>query len=575
MKRVLSYLKFYKGEAVFGPLLKLAEAVLDLLVPLIMATVIDHGIGNHDTDYIVWMCLLLVGMGVVGLAMAISAQYFSAKAAVGVATRIRRALFSKVQSLSYTELDRVGENTLITRMTGDVNQIQSGINLALRLLLRSPFIVFGAVVMALFLDTQGALIILASIPLLAAVVFAVLLVSIPLYRKAQEWLDRLTGKTRETLSGARVLRAFGMEAAESAAFAADNRSLTGAQRLAGRVTALLNPLTYIIVNLAILVLIHSGAIRVEAGLLSQGAVVALYNYMLQILVELIKLANLIINITRSVACAKRVDAVLAMPVTNAEKDGAVPARQGAVCFDNVSLTYAGAAAPTLSAISFCAAAGETVGIIGGTGSGKTSLVNLIPRFYDATEGCVRVDGEDVRTLSASALRKQIGVVPQKSVLFKGTIRDNLRFGNETATDEELWAALDAAQARNVVAGKEEGLDAPVEQNGRNFSGGQRQRLTIARALVRKPAVLILDDSASALDYATDANLRAALRELPFSPTVFIVSQRTSSLKHADHIVVLDEGKMVGIGTHEELLASCDVYREIHLSQTKEVTPYVE
>lgn len=572
MKRVLSYLKHYKKEAVLGPLLKLAEAVLDLLVPLIMAAVIDHGIRHADTGYIVWMCLLLIGMGAVGLVMAISAQYFSAKAAVGVAARVRRALFAKVQSLSYTALDRCGENTLITRMTGDVNQIQSGINLALRLLLRSPFIVFGAVVMALFLDAEGALIIFTSILPLAAVVFAVLLISIPLYRKAQERLDRLTGKTRETLSGVRVLRAFGKEREEVAAFADENLALTKAQRLAGRVTALLNPLTYVIVNLAILWLIHSGAVRVEAGLLSQGAVVALYNYMLQILVELIKLANLIINITRSVACAKRVDAVLAMPADTADGD-AVPTGQGAVCFENVSLTYAGASAPTLSDISFCAAAGDTVGIIGGTGSGKTSLVNLIPRFYDATDGRVTVDGADVRTLSETALRARIGVVPQKAVLFKGTVRDNLRFGNENATDDELWAALDAAQARDIIAKKEGGLDAPVEQGGRNLSGGQRQRLTIARALVRKPAILILDDSASALDYATDAALRAALRALPFSPTVFIVSQRTSSLRHADRIVVLDEGKTVGIGTHDELMASCEVYREIHLSQTKEVTAH--
>lgn len=618
MKRVLRYLRYYKKEAVLGPLFKLMEAGVDLLTPFLMARIIDRGIGTRDTGYIVRISLLLMVLGAVGLALAVVAQYFSAKAAVGVAARVRRSLFETVQRLSFTELDRQGSSSLMTRMTSDVNQVQNGLNLALRLLLRSPFIVFGAAAMALLLDVKSMLVFLIAIPLLSAVVFAVLLCSLPLYRKAQERLDTVTRYTRETLTGVRVLRAFGREPQEIAAFSEVNTALSRAQQKAGRVTALMNPLTYVLINLAIAALIYTGALRVEAGLLTQGAVVALYNYMAQILVELIKLANLIITITRSVACARRVESVLALadepggacldggtaataatvatavtasavqtvPVADGEaaSDGDVspavvpdeipPCGGVALTFEGVSFTYAGAAAPALSGVSFAAAPGETVGIIGGTGSGKSTLINLIPRFYEASEGVVRLDGRDVRQWTLSALRGVIGLVPQKAVLFQGTIRENLLWGNAGADDATLQEALTAAQAAQVVADKPAGMDAPVEQGGRNFSGGQRQRLTIARALVKRPALLILDDSASALDYATEARLRRALRALPWHPTVLIISQRTSSLRHADRIVVLDDGVQVGLGTHEELLSSCPVYREIHLSQTKEENGHV-
>ena len=569
MKKLLFYLKQYRRESILGPLFKLLEATLELIVPLVVAAVIDRGIFNNDTAYIVRMCLVLVALGAVGLAFSVTAQYFAARAATGFVKQVRHALFAHIQQLSYAQLDHVGASTLVTRMTSDVNQVQNGVNLTLRLLLRSPFVVFGAMVMAFTIDVPSAMIFVVTIPVLSVVVFGIMLACIPLYKKVQQKLDRVLAATRGNLTGVRVLRAFCKEEEEQAAFAARNEELTATQKFVGRISALMNPVTYVILNLAIIALIRTGAIRVEAGLLTQGSVVALYNYMSQILTELIKLANLIINITKSVACGNRIQSVLEiapdMPV-----EPQLPAGDAAleVQLDNAGLTYPGAADAALSGVELRVRPGETVGIIGGTGCGKSTLVQMIPRFYDATEGAVRVEGRDVRAWQPEKLRARIGIVPQKAVLFHGTIRDNLLWGNPNADDEALWAALRTAQAEEVVRGKPEGLDAIVEQGGRNFSGGQRQRLTIARALVRRPAILILDDSASALDFATDAALRRALRELQPTPTIFIVSQRTSPPQHADQILVLDDGRPVGLGRHEELLQSCGVYREIYDSQFK-------
>ena len=570
MKYLLKQLKAYKKESILGPLFKLLEAALELMVPLIVAAIIDGGVKTGDKSYILRMSLVMVGLGLAGLASSVTAQYFAAKAAVGSTTRLRRTLFAHLQTLSYTELDTLGTSTMLTRLTSDMNQVQSGVNLTLRLALRSPFVVFGAMIMAFTVDARAARVFAIVIPILFAVVFAVMLVCIPLYRKVQGRLDRVLGQTRENLTGVRVLRAFGLENEETAEFAARNDTLTRAQTHVGRISALLNPLTYVIINLAIVALIRVGALRVESGALTQGDVIALYNYMSQILVELIKLANLILNITRSVACCNRIGTVLELPCSQKcpETEPALDTAAPAIDFENVSLRYAGAGGDSLDGITFRARRGQTIGIIGGTGSGKSSLVNLIPRFYDATGGVVRVDGADVKSFPMESLRRRIGVVPQKAVLFKGTIRENLLWGDPNATEETLYDALRTAQASEIVAGKENGLDYEIEQGGRNLSGGQRQRLTIARALVRRPEILILDDSASALDFATDAALRKALRALPEKPTVVIVSQRTSSIRHADEILVLDNGRLVGRGTHDELLKTCEIYREIHESQFK-------
>ena len=566
MKSLFKYLRDYRKESVLGPLFKLLEAGFELIVPLVVAAIIDRGIGKGDQRTILLLSLVLVALGLVGLVCSVTAQYFAAKASVGFVTKLRHALYAHIQGFSYQTLDQVGISTLITRMTSDMNQVQTGLNLALRLLLRSPFVVFGAMIMAFTIDFRAALWFAAAIPALSAVVFGIMLCSIPLYKKVQGLLDRVLGATRENLTGVRVLRAFGKEETETAAFEEKNEALTKMQKFVGRISALMNPVTYVIINVAVLFLIHTGALRVEAGLITQGAVVALYNYMSQILVELIKLANLIINITKSVACGNRIQAVMEMPAGEAAKTDA-PGGDGRyrVQFVHAGIRYSEGADESLRDIHFSVLPGETIGVIGGTGSGKSTLVNLIPRFYEATEGQVLVDGKDVRAYPGSELRQKIGVVPQKAVLFKGTIRDNLRWGNENAGDEEIMEAVRIAQAEDVVAAKG-GLDAMIEQGGRNLSGGQRQRLTIARALVRKPEILILDDSSSALDFATDAALRKALRDMPEGPTVFIVSQRTSSIQHADQIIVLDDGEAVGIGKHAELLESCAVYQEIYDSQ---------
>lgn len=569
VKSLFAYMKDYKKECVLGPLFKLLEASFELMVPLVMAAVIDVGIANGDRGYIGRMCLVMAALGVIGLVCSITAQFFAAKASVGVAAKLRHALFAHIQELSFTEMDTVGTSTLITRMTSDINQVQNGLNLALRLLLRSPFVVFGAMVMAFTIDVPAALVFVVAIPLLAVVVFGVMLWTMPRYKKVQAGLDRVLGNTRENLTGVRVIRAFGREEAETGRFETENNALTKLQEHVGRVSALMNPVTYVIINLATVVLIWVGAVRVDTAIITQGAVVALINYMSQILVELIKLANLIINITKALACASRVQGVLdtesSMEAPQALSN-VVEQNQERVTFRNVALTYQGAGAASLSGLSFSVKPGETVGVIGGTGSGKSSLVNLIPRFYDATQGDVLVDGHNVRDYPLASLREKVGVVPQRAVLFTGTIRDNLKWGKPDATDEELWQALETAQARDFVEEKPGGLDEPVSQGGKNFSGGQRQRLTIARALVRKPEILILDDSASALDFATDARLRKAIRQMEGGPTVFIVSQRASSIRYADKIIVLDDGEAVGIGTHEELLKHCEVYREIFESQ---------
>lgn len=567
---MLRYLDGYKKEAVLAPLFKMIEALFDLLVPLVMADIINTGIARGDTAYILARCGLLVALGAAGLAFSITAQYFAAKAAVGYATSLRHALFSHIQTLSFSELDTIGASTLITRMTSDVNLVQGGINMFLRLFLRSPFVVFGSVILAFTIDLRVATVFAIAVPLLALVVFALMRLTMPLYKKVQGKLDRVLGLTRENLSGVRVVRAFNKEQSETAQFEAVNAELTGLQLHVGHLSALMNPLTFVIVNLAIVAILQTGAVRVDIGGLQQGDVIALVNYMSQILIELVKLANLIVQVTKALACAGRVRAVLDTPsgmaFPSAEPDAAARASEDAVCFDHVCLTYAGAGGEALSDISFCARRGETVGVIGGTGSGKTSLVNLIPRFYDASSGSVSVFGRPVAEYTKEALRAQIGVVAQKAQLFQGTIRSNLLWGNAQASDQALWEALETAQAADFVRGKPLGLDEPVEQAGRNFSGGQKQRLTIARALVQKPKILILDDSASALDFATDAALRRALAALPGDMTVFIVSQRAASLRHADQILVLDDGALAGCGTHESLLASCAVYQEIYQSQ---------
>ncbi len=566
VKRLLVYLKDYKKESVLAPLFKLLEACFDLLVPLVMTAIIDVGIAQSDRGYIYRMCLVLVLLALVGMVSAVTAQYFAARAAVGFGTKVRHALFHHIQHLSFGEVDRIGTSTLITRLTSDCNTVQSGVNMALRLLLRSPIVVFGALIMAFTIDWQCALIVAAVIPLIAGAVFGITGFTIPGYKRVQGKLDRVLGITHENLTGVRVLRAFRREDAEVERFDAGNEDLTRENLRVGRVAVLLNPLTYLIINLGVLVIIYVGGFRVEAGSLTQGEVVALVNYMGQILVELVKLANLMNQLSKTLSSADRIAAILAVepgmgaPETLPEPQSAAPA----VSFRHVSLTYQGAGAESLTDLTFSAQPGETIGIVGGTGSGKSSLVELIPRFYDATVGSVQVDGVDVKDYPLPELRKKIGIVPQKAVLFTGTIRSNLRWGNEDATDEALWEALRLAQAEDVVKGKG-GLDAVVAQNGRNFSGGQRQRLTIARALVGSPKILILDDSASALDYATDAALRKALRTIR-DTTVFIVSQRASSLAHADKIIVLEDGKAVGIGTSRELLETCPVYREIYYTQ---------
>lgn len=569
MKKLGKFFKGYIKESIAGPFFKLLEATFELLIPLIMAAIIDRGIPNGDKGYILRMGLVMIGCGVIGFTCTLAAQYFSAKAAVGFSSKLKQALFEHIQSFSFAEIDRVGTSTLITRLTSDINQIQSGLNLTLRLFLRSPFIVFGAMVMAFTINVRAALVFVVTIPLLSIVVFGVMLLTMPLYKKVQAKLDRTLGITRENLAGARVIRAFNQEEEEIARFHAEHRELTRLQLFVGKISALMNPLTYAIINLATLVLIWVGAIQVNDGIITQGELVALVNYMSQILVELIKLANLIINMTKSLACANRVAGILAIEpgMQDATEVRALyPENDDAVSFEHVSLTYPNAGDASLQDINFRAKKGQVIGIIGGTGSGKSSLVNLIPRFYDVTAGRVMVDGVDVRDYDKEALRAKIGVVLQKAVLFSGTIRENIRWGKEDATDEQILQALRTAQAEEFVLQKEKQLDEQITQGATNLSGGQRQRLTIARALVRKPEILILDDSASALDYATDAALRKAIREMESCPTVFIVSQRTASIQHADQILVLEDGHMAGIGTHEQLLESCPVYQEIYYSQ---------
>ena len=571
MKKLLVYLKAYKKETILAPLFKMLEASFELFVPLVIAAIIDTGIENKDVPYIVRMAIVLVVLAIVGLTCSLTAQYFSAKAAVGFAAKLKSALFAHIESLSFKEIDTLGTSTLITRMTSDINQVQSGVNLVLRLFLRSPFIVFGAMIMAFTIDVKAALIFVVAIPLLAIVVFGIMLVSIPLFKKVQGALDGVLGITRQNLTGVRVIRAFNKEQSEIENFDEKNAVLTGLQKFVGKISALMNPVTFIIVNGAIATLIWVGAIRVDAGILSQGQVVALVNYMSQILVELVKLANLIITVTKAVACGNRIQSVFEIKPSMEEGNRGYSTSSEDGCsveFKNVNLCYNEGADNSLTGIDFSVRKGETVGIIGGTGSGKSSLVGLIPRFYDATQGQVLVDGVNVNEYSFDELREHVGIVMQKAVLFKGTIRENLKWGKNDATDEELWAAIDAAQAREFVETKDGGLDFEIAQGGKNLSGGQKQRLTIARALVRKPDILILDDSASALDYATDARLRAAIAALPGNMTVFIVSQRTASIMHADKIIVLDDGQMVGMGTQEELLENCEVYKEIYNSQFK-------
>lgn len=576
MKRLMMYLKDYKKESILAPLFKLLEAFFELLVPLVMANIIDYGISNRNMGYIGKMGLLLLLLGVVGLASSITAQFFAAKAAVGFSTKLRQALFDHIEDLSFTDIDKAGTSTMITRMTSDVNQVQSGINMTLRLFLRSPIIVFGAMIMAFTIDVKCALIFVVAIPLLSIVVFGIILSTIPMYKKVQSRLDQVLGITRENLTGVRVIRAFHQEAKEEERFRENNEALSAMQIFVGKISACMNPVTYIIVNGAIIALIYTGAVQVNIGNLSQGEVVAIINYMNQILVELVKLANLIVTMTKALACAERVASVfdigadaVYVGVQDQKLADKVDKSAPFLDFKHVSLTYQGAGAPTLQDMNFTVNRGDTVGIIGGTGSGKTSLVNLIPGFYPATEGEILLEGRDIRTMSDEELRGRIGVVPQKAVLFKGTIRSNLQWGKPDATEEEMWKALELAQASEVVEGKDGKLDATVAQNGKNFSGGQRQRLTIARALVRNPEILILDDSASALDYATDAKLRAAIRTLEDKTTTFIVSQRASTIRHADKIIVLDDGEIAGMGTHDELLKDCTVYQEIYYSQYPE------
>lgn len=583
MKKLLCYLKGYEKETVLAPLFKMLEALLELFVPLVMAAVIDTGITHRDSLYIVKMCLLLVALGAVGLACSVTAQFFAAKAATGFSTKLRHELFLHIQGLSYTEMDKIGTATLIARMTSDVNQVQNGVNMFLRLFLRSPFIVFGAMVMAFTVDVKAAFVFIVTIPLLSVVVFGIILWTLPLYRKVQGRLDRVLGLTRENLSGARVIRAFNKEEDEKRRYREENDALAGLQKFVGGISGLMNPFTCVIINGAVIALLYTGAFRVDSGVLTQGEVIALVNYMSQILVELVKMANLTVTLTKAAACGNRVQDVLEtkssmefLPETGMQAQGCtgkaldgravVTDAETAVEFKHVSLTYAGAGSEALTDISFSVKRGETMGIIGGTGSGKTSIVNLIPRFYDATKGGVFVDGRNVKGYTKDALREKVGIVPQKAALFAGTIAENLRWGKKEASGEELWRALEISQAKEFVEKKEGGLNADVLQGGKNLSGGQRQRLTIARALVRHPEILILDDSASALDFATDAALRRALRTMDGAPAVFIVSQRTSSIRHADKILVLEDGHMAGLGTHEELLKTCPVYQEIHYSQ---------
>ncbi|MDO4329388.1 MAG: ABC transporter ATP-binding protein [Lachnospiraceae bacterium] len=582
MKRLLSYLSNYKLESIMGPLFKMLEASFELFVPLVVASMIDVGIKNQDAAYIIKMGGLLILLGVIGLACSLTAQYFAAKAAVSTATCLRNDLFSHISHLSYSEIDTVGTSTLITRMTSDINQVQTGINMVLRLFLRSPFVVFGAMIMAFTVNFKAALVFVAVIPLLSIVVFGILLISMPLYKKVQKQLDQVMLTTRENLLGVRVIRAFNRQKSETARFEEENGLLVKFQVFVGKISALLNPVTYIMINFATVAVIWVGAAQVDTGIITQGKVVALVNYMSQILVELIKLANLIITISKSVACMNRVDSIFQLEPSIKEKADAVrsrtsqalesghgeKAKEGAdkVVFQNVSFLYAGAKEESLSNIDFSVKKGETIGIIGGTGSGKSTVVNLIPRFYDAASGSVLVDGIDVRDYSLDSLREKIGVVPQRAVLFKGSLRDNMRWGKKDAADEEIYRALDIAQAREFVDSKGKGLELSIDQGGRNLSGGQKQRLTIARALVRNPEILILDDSASALDFATDARLRKAIQESTGDMTVFLVSQRAATIKNADQILVLDDGKLAGKGTHKELLNSCQLYREICLSQ---------
>lgn len=584
MRKLLVYLKDYKKETVLAPLFKMLEATFELFVPFVMADIIDYGIGASDSGIVLRSGLLLIALGLIGLLCSITAQYFAAKAAVGFSTKLKHALFDHIQTLSFTEIDTLGTSTLITRMTSDVNQVQNGINMVLRLFLRSPFIVFGAMIMAFLIDVKAAFVFVVTIPLLAVVVFGIMLITMPLYKKVQAGLDAVLLATRENLTGARVIRAFHKETEETECFEEKNTALTNLQLFVGKLSALTNPVTYIIVNAATILLLYVGAVRVDEAVISQGQVVALVNYMSQILVELVKLANLIILITKALACANRIESIFEVEssmqwgetaqaasgqvILAEEKERMAAAQENtpAVEFDHVHLAYAGAGAESLSDIHITVKKGQTVGVIGGTGSGKSSLVNLIPRFYDCTKGTVRIDGRDVKAYGMEELRGKVGIVLQRAVLFRGTIRENLLWGRKDASDEELWEALSRAQAKEFVEAKEGGLDAPVAQEGRNLSGGQRQRLTIARALVGRPKILILDDSASALDYATEAALRTAIKELPGDTTVFIVSQRASSIRHADQIIVLEDGEMAGLGTHEELLAGCEVYQEIYYSQ---------
>lgn len=594
MGKLLVYLKDYKKESILAPLFKMLEASFELLVPLVMARIIDIGIANGDKNYIVKMCLIMILLGIIGLVCSITAQFFAAKAAVGFAAKLKHDLFGHIQSLSFSEMDVIGTSTLITRMTSDVNQVQSGVNLVLRLFLRSPFIVIGAMAMAFTIDVEAAMVFAVTIPLLSIVVFGIMMISMPLYKKVQAGLDKILRITRENLTGVRVVRAFNKEESEVKRFEEGNESLTGMQMFVGKISALMNPVTYIIINGALIILIWEGAVRVDTGYITQGQVVALVNYMSQILVELLKLANLIITVTKAFACANRIQSVfdtkssLVSPAaagvgeagsgntdigagTGTNEDmgaGAGTNEDIAVCFEHVSLRYKNAGGESLTDINFSVKRGQTIGIIGGTGSGKSSIVNMIPRFYDAAGGSVKVNGIDVKEYPLETLRGKIGMVLQKAVLFKGTIRENILWGKEDASDEEIWRALEISQAKEFVEAKDGGLDAKISQAGKNLSGGQKQRLTIARALIRKPEILILDDSASALDFATDARLRKAIREMEEDITVFIVSQRTSSLQHADSIIVMEDGVIAGIGAHEQLLSNCTVYREIYESQFK-------
>ena len=571
MKKLLVYLKDYIKESIIAPLFKLLEASFELIVPLVMAAIIDGGIGRGDKGYIYRMSAVLIALAAVGFICSVIAQYFAAKAAVGFSTKLRHALFEHIETLSFSEMDTIGTSTLITRMTSDINQVQSGVNMVLRLFLRSPFIVFGAMIMAFTVDVKGALIFVVTIPLLSVVVFGVMLITIPMFKKVQASLDKVLCRTRENLEGARVIRAFDKQSSEIKSFADENTMLTNMQLLVGRVSALMNPITFIIINCATIAVIWVGAGQVFDGIITRGEVVALVNYMSQILVELVKLANLIILVTKSIACGNRIAEVLEVESSvKSDVTEAVSPVEGAAAveFDHVAMKYMGASEESLSDVNFRIEKGQTVGIIGGTGSGKSSLVHLIPRFYDVSSGAVKIDGVDVKEYPLIQLREKVGIVMQKAVLFQGSIAQNLRWGNPDATDEELWKAIEIAQETDVVNGKAGKLDYQIEQGGRNLSGGQKQRLTIARALVKNPDILILDDSASALDFATDARLRSALRQMQSDKTIFIVSQRTSSIQFADKIIVLDDGDVAGIGTHNELLVTCDIYREIYESQFK-------